>query len=231
VPKPKIPTHFCGPNVTKQVSDSVAKLKSDFRALSAEEKNTSCEWLRDEVFGLIAWDIRPLHQQTWIKNDYGESCAQDLGDGGPCCHRSVQIGESCHYAGSVNYVSFGVMCRECFNHYATDPVDLSGVYNFRKESMLSLINLYKGGVLPFTSPSGNVGNSKKWAGAGWDGWPSGGTPPTGDCAKCAPCPQPYVGRDFDARWCPYIDPKKACPKNRAQVIEEESRDAKRRRRK
>ncbi|MEO8409741.1 MAG: hypothetical protein ABI478_04160 [Propionivibrio sp.] len=38
VPKPKQPTHFCGSNVTKQVSGCVAKLKSDFRGLSADEK-------------------------------------------------------------------------------------------------------------------------------------------------------------------------------------------------
>ncbi|MEO8409740.1 MAG: hypothetical protein ABI478_04155 [Propionivibrio sp.] len=190
------------------------------------KKNTSCDWMRDEVVGLISSEIRPLHQQKWIKNDYGGNCAQALGDGRPCCHRSVQICDSCHYAGSVNYVIFGVMCHKCFNHDATDPVDRSGVYNFRQES---LIDLYMGGTLPGTAAAGNVGNSKKWASSGYEGWPSGGTPPTGDCAtKCAPCSQPYVGRDLDARWCPYIDPKKACPKNRAQVLKEESRGTKRR---
>jgi outer membrane protein OmpA-like peptidoglycan-associated protein len=229
VPKPKVPTHFCGPNVTKQVGDSVAKIKTDFRKLSADEKNTSCDWLRDEVYGLISWDIRPLHQQSWIRNDYGQTCAQPLGGEGVCCHRSVQIGDACHYAGSVNYVSFGAMCRECFDHYATAPVDLSGVYNFREQSMVDLIELYKGGHLPFTSRASNVENSKKWASAGYQGWPSGGSQPKADCAECAPCPTQYVGKEFDARWCPYIDPKKACPENRAQVLKEESRDARSRR--
>ena len=229
VPKPVQPTHFCGPNVTKPVGDSVAKIKTDFRKLSADEKKTSCDWLRDEVYGLISWDVRPLHQQSWIKNDYGETCAQPLGSEGVCCHRSVQIGDACHYAGSVNYVSFGAMCRECFDHYATAPVDLSGVYNFREQSMVDLIELYKGGHLPFTSRASNVENSKKWASAGYQGWPSGGSPPKADCAECAPCPTQYVGKEFDARWCPYIDPKKACPENRAQVLKEESRDARSRR--
>ena len=228
-PKPVVPTHFCGPNVTKPVGDSVAKIKTDFRKLSADEKNTSCDWLRDEVYGLISWDIRPLHQQSWIKNDYGKTCAQPLEGDGVCCHRSVQIGDACHYAGSVNYVSFGAMCRECFNHYATTPVDLSGVYNFREQSMVDLIELYKGGHLPFTTRASNVENSKKWASAGYQGWPSGGSPPKADCAECAPCPTQYVGKEFDARWCPYLDPKKACPENRAQVLKEESRDARGRR--
>jgi hypothetical protein len=100
-------------------------------------------------------------------------------------------------------VIFGVMCKLCREHFqsinrAGANPGYTGYMDFDRRSMVDLIDLYK-------SSSGNVAASKAWAEAGYDGWPSGGSPPRGDRPGCAPeCPQPYTGPDFRVNWYPHM---------------------------
>ena len=194
-----IPKFVCGPDVTKQVEDAVAKARSLFAAWTAEQKDESCEDLRGITTGSYAWDIVELHNNGWILS-YRPLCATQGAT--PPCGSTVQVGRECYYAGSPNYVIFGTMCRLCYDHFyaqgrAGANVGYTGWMDFTEKSMLDLIDLYKSG-------SGNVAPSKAWAVAGRDGWPSGGKPPKGDRPGCAPqCSQPYTGPAFRVNWYPY----------------------------
>jgi hypothetical protein len=69
--------------------------------------------------------------------------------------------------------------------------------------MRQLIDIYKGtGVTGLATPSANFGPSTAWAEAGYDGWPSGGSPPPGDCPCTPMCPTPYTGPSFRVNWYP-----------------------------
>jgi hypothetical protein len=194
-----IPRFICGPDVTRQVEDAVASARSLFAGWTPDQKNEACEDLRGVTTGSYAWDIVELHNNAWILN-YRPLCATQGAT--PPCGSTVQVSHECYYAGSPNYVIFGTMCRLCYDHFyaqgrAGANVGYTGWMDFTERSMLDLIDLYK-------SSSGNVGPSKAWAVAGRDGWPSGGSPPSGDRPGCAPqCSQPYTGPTFRVNWYPH----------------------------
>jgi hypothetical protein len=100
---------------------------------------------------------------------------------------------------------FGVMCRLCQQNLDEDEAS-----NFDEDHMLELIDFYKGPGI-FFSASDNHRPSRRWAQAGYHGWPDGGSPPPGDRNNCKPqCFVPYYGEPFDVRWCPHIDPADQC---------------------
>jgi hypothetical protein len=194
----------CGPNVTAPVIVAIHNVKNAFSGSNLLTKELVCKGLLDPLLsGPRAWDINELHKQEWIHTDYGPKCA--TANATPACHASVQITKECHYAGSVNYVIFGTMCKLCYAHYLTmilvNPVDW---LLFTKPAMLELINLYKGHHKLEGEPSANFEESKAWASAGYDGWPSGGSPPKGDRPNCKPaCGIPYTGPRFTVYWFPF----------------------------
>jgi len=194
-----IPKFICGPDVTKQVGDAVGLADALFTGWTSDQRNEACEDLRGVSTGQFAWDIVNLHNNAWILG-YRPVCATQGAT--PPCGSSVQVGNECYYAGSPNYVIFGTMCALCHDHFraqnrAGANAGYTGWMDFTTQSMLDLIDLYK-------SSSDNVGPSKAWAVAGRDGWPSGGSPPSGDRPGCAPqCSQPYTGGDFQVNWYPY----------------------------
>lgn len=194
-----IPRFICGPDVTRQTEDAVASARSLFAGWTPDQKNEACEDLRGVTTGSYAWDIVELHNNAWIL-DYRPLCATRGAT--PPCGSTVQVGRECYYAGSPNYVIFGTMCRLCYDHFYTQGraganVGYTGWMDFTERSMLDLIDLYK-------PSSGNVGPSKAWAVAGRDGWPSRGSPPSGDRPGCAPqCSQPYTGPAFRVNWYPH----------------------------
>jgi outer membrane protein OmpA-like peptidoglycan-associated protein len=195
-----IPRFICGPDVTRQVEDAVASARSLFAGWTPDQKNEACEDLRGVTTGSAAWDIVELHNNAWILNYRPLGCAT-LG-ATPHCGSTVQVGRECYYAGSPNYVIFGTMCRLCYDHFyaqgrAGANVGYTGWIDFTERSMLDLIDLYK-------RSSDNLVPSKAWAVAGRDGWPSGGSPPSGDRPGCAPqCSQPYTGPAFRVNWYPH----------------------------
>jgi hypothetical protein len=196
-----IPRFKCGPDVTAQVQHAIDLTRTTFNSAAWTEdmRTESCEELRSVSHGGDAWDIVELHNNGWILN-YRPTCATQ--GASPACGSTVQVGDDCYYAGSPNYVIFGVMCKLCYDHFysigrAGASPGYTGYMDFDEGSMVDLIDLYKGS-------SANVGPSKAWARAGYRGWPSARAP-RGDRNNCAPqCSQPYSGRDFRVHWYPHM---------------------------
>jgi hypothetical protein len=85
------------------------------------------------------------------------------------------------------------------------PLINTGYARFTRKAMKALIDLYKGsGFSGVGSPSANYAASFKWANAGYNEWPAGGSTPAGDRSNCTPmCPKPYVGPAFRVNWHPH----------------------------
>jgi hypothetical protein len=197
-----VPDFLCGPDVTAQVAAAVAKTRTTFAGWSTDEKEDSCDALDSLLRGGAAWDIVDLHNNAWIHRDYRPPCA--TAGGTPPCGSSIQVDNDCYYAGSPNYVIFGVMCKLCADYYLSIPLINTGFARFTKNAMRDLVDLYKGtGFTGLGTPSANFAESLAWAEAGYDGWPAGGSPPSGDRNNCVPkCPTPYSGRPFIVHWDP-----------------------------
>jgi len=174
--------NVCGPDVTKQTKDACALTRTTFALWNNDEKKERCETLFSSWTGPTAWDVDELHNHEWIKR-YNPECA--VGGQSKSCVASVEVNEKCFYAGSVNYVIFGVMCRLCFDHFVSIGQTDS---DYTENSMLSSITMYKGGGTPWGwSTAGNFHTSQKWSKTGYRGWPNGGTPDAdrGNCTKCS----------------------------------------------
>src|SRR5262249_51824254 len=130
---------------------------------------------------------------------YRPECATEKQN--PPCGSSVQVGSDCYYAGSVNYVIFGVMCDLCDKHFTALGSDDAN--DFKLGGMLDLVNKYKGtGYTGLSTPSKNFVPSKEWATAGFNGWPAAASP-AGDRNNCVPlCQKPYAGTVFTVNWIP-----------------------------
>jgi hypothetical protein len=185
-------------------------LRSTFSGLTSNQQDDVCDSLDSVTLGTVTWDISELHNSDWIWQNYRPACAT-VGGSPPCSH-AVQVGNDCWYAGSANYVTFGVICDLCSRHHA----GTSDAARFTEAAMLSLINLYKGtGPAGVDTPSANFAQSQLWARTGYHGWPAGGHPTGGDRNNCAPgCPTPFTGPTFHTRVCPAIDPLGTCPSGR-----------------
>ena len=195
----KPPKFVCGPDVTRQVAGAVARARTLFAGWNKDQREEACDALVNVRVGYCSWDIVKLHNDSWISKDYQpKNCATTGAPKGIECGESVQVNDDCYYAGSPNYVIYGTM----FNLCARENPDVH--FDFTKSNMKTLIDLYKGsGISGLATPSGNFKPALSWAYAGYDGWPSGGTPPAGDRNNCKPmCPHPYPD-DFDIHWYPH----------------------------
>jgi len=225
------PSPVCGPDVTSQIIKALSELKSKFRAWSPKKQRIHCNALVIPPKAAFAWDIIQLHRNAWILwYRYSPPCPTckvgttlppnpvcAVWGANPPCGSTVQVGNECYYAGSVNYVVFGVMCKLCLDYLRRYPNKrfFAGT-EFSESEMLFLINLYK-----FWGLAGaNLAAAKAWASAGYHGWPSGGSPPSGDRSNCTPaCPSAYqysegreggLIRDFEVTWCPSLKPWREC---------------------
>jgi hypothetical protein len=192
------PTAVCGPDVSQQIRAAVSRTRTTFTGWSTSDRNSACGALTSVVTGGFAWDIVDLHNNAWILS-YRPACASAHAT--PACGSTVAIDGECSYAGSPNYVIFGVMCKLCRDHYAlTDPRTAP---DFDESNMLHLIDVYKGtGYTGLQTPSPNFGPSNEWARAGYHGWP-GVASPRGDRPTCSPmCPTPFGGSPFRVHWVP-----------------------------
>ena len=108
----------------------------------------------------------------------------------PPCDITVQVGTTCSYTGSVNYVIYGVMSKLCGKS---------------KGWMNNKIHIWKGPVWPFRDAAPNYDQSMLWADAGFDGWPNVPDPPQDpNYAMCSPtCPTKYTSGSFQVYWYPH----------------------------
>lgn len=199
-PAPPVPTpaFVCGPNVTTEVINAINKTKSSFGGWSSTDKANACGDLISVFTGAYAWDINELHNNAWILS-YRPACAS--AGATPACGSSVRINNDCHYAGSVNYVIFGVMFDLCRRHFSA--IGSTRASDYTVSEMLDWINKYKGtGFTGLSTPSANFRESQRWSLAGFYGWPATSDPPA-DRSNCAPvCPTAYSGPPFSVHWVP-----------------------------
>jgi hypothetical protein len=190
----------CGPDVTKQVKDAVHKTQKEFKSWTTSDKDDACRSLTSLSTGEVAWDITDLHANGWILN-YRPKCATEGAH--PGCGSTIQVGSDCYYAGAVNYVIFGVMCRLCYDFrnaedeaiYESlppiamgDGVPPNTAWPYSQGAMQVLISGHKL-IHPGSTDNEPV---KAWAKAGWNGWPDSGAAPPGDYNHCKPiCPEKY----------------------------------------
>ena len=210
------------------MKDAIRRTKRIFGQWKDEKKHEACSALHSLSAGDIAWDLVELHGQvtddTLNKPSRGEKmtfypCATPGAK--PACGSSVTVDNSCHFAGSANYVIWGVMCRLCYNHYITklhtlkayELIDRAayeyGKLHFSMTGMLRLIDIYKKYVpqLVLDAPASNIHAAKRWSIAGYNGWPSGAPTPEPDRANCelictakAPVPKLKIS------WYPFLNP-------------------------
>jgi hypothetical protein len=194
------PAFVCGPDVSQEVRDAVAKTRSTFAGWSVADRTSACDALDSLSTGGFAWDIIELHNNAWILG-YRPACA--TAGATPPCGSTVEIDGECSYAGSPNYVIFGVMCSLCNGHFTLVGPSTRAA-DFSQAAMLRLIDLYKGtGFTGLGTPAGNFGPSNDWARAGYRGWPAASSP-TGDRPGCSPaCAAPYSGAPFMVHWWPH----------------------------
>jgi hypothetical protein len=187
---------LCGPDVTKPLQGVVLRVGNTWNTWTPAQRKAACKGLTsrnpDPVRGggpawLNAWDIDMLFNKGWINAaPYCPPCATPQAQ----CRNTVQVGDQCYYAGSVNYVLFGHMANRC---------------GWPKWKMTSIIWAYKGPKPPFSGGAPNYTTSRDWAIAGYDGWPAGSAlPPPGDRPTCIPaCPVAYSGPAFRFYWYPH----------------------------
>ncbi len=197
----------CGPDITDALGLVTANTIVAFGRWSNAEKSRECAALESYSSGATAWDVFELHEaaedarlnsgQSWITREYRPECAHRR-DTGQSCILTVQVGDECHYVGSVNYRIFGTMCRLCYDHLtdwrSPDAAD------FTQEEMEGWIRFYK----DFPFASSNTRAAIAWAAIGYNARPMNVTPP-GDRSTCDPCcPRPFVG-SFHVHWHDHRD--------------------------
>jgi hypothetical protein len=113
------------------------------------------------------------------------------------------LGKDCHYAGSVNYVVYGLMMRLCRDDLVKDDSSIADW--FTQEQMLEMVYIHKN--LTGTQAA-NFQASNEWALVGYRAGSIRPTPP-GDRKECKErCAKPYDGPGFTVRWLPWtIRPK------------------------
>ena len=225
------PTSFaCGVDVTKKMATAVDSAKIAFWGWNDDDKHSACQALTSWSTGDIAWDIKELRLQVTtdlLNRPFRPRCATS--GAVPACGSSVTVGNSCHFAGSANYVIFGVMCRLCNTYYDdmlnkmsssmhrfTDFVsDLSprdfarrNREKFSESGMLYLIDLYKKYIplVKLDPVASNILPAKVWSQAGFHGWPAGRPTPAGDRSNCTlTCNQPAT-IPLTVSWYPHLQP-------------------------
>lgn len=216
------PTSFaCGVDVTAKTKAAVQSAKTHFGSWTNDEKHDACQSLRSLLTGAYAWDIMELHEQVTgdkLNNGFRPACATSGAT--PACGSSVTVDGSCHFAGSANYVIFGVMCKLCNDYYRSMLNDASwyeiidkdtyrnGIMQFNQNGMLYLIDLYKKYIplMKFDSPAGNIEAAKRWSIAGFNGWPMGASTPAPDRGNCTlTCPMATSLASFRVSWYPKLN--------------------------
>lgn len=105
--KPK-PDASCGPDITDQVVDVLARMKQRFDNTRFGERFKACAYLFDPGKTQNAWDIRELGPRAPGFDDY-EGCGVPRN----ICRDTVEIFGACYTYQIVNYVQYGLMHYLC----------------------------------------------------------------------------------------------------------------------
>jgi hypothetical protein len=159
----------CGPDVTKQLATTLGKIETDFEGWSPTDKRSACHRILNPIdfeearkHGLSAgdyngWDTYALFSLygNWLRRPpVCGPCAtpsssapsgadwKHKGHEDPrTCSNTVQVGNACWLAGTVNYATYGMMVRLCDQAFPGDA-DLGGEFG-ALEHAKTLIKGYK----------------------------------------------------------------------------------------
>jgi hypothetical protein len=181
----------CGPDITSALEDALSRVKSEFAGWSGLKRYNACGDLVTLPAAAFSWDIREL----------GPGGREAFTNGYPgcgTCGNSVQVGNDCHYSGSVNYAAYGVMMRLCHDYMKTQ--DSAFTDWFSSEEMLELIYMHKN---KSGTPAANFQASNEWALAGYRSGSLRPFPP-GDRKECTGrCSKSYAGPGLTVNWLPW----------------------------
>ena len=146
---PAKPIGVCGPDVTKQVKATLSKIEQDFEAWPKADKKRACVRILNPIDletakagglgagDLNAWDTYGLFSGFggWLRRPpVCPPCATPSSTAPPgadwrhkghedprTCSNTVQVGNGCWLAGTVNYATFGIMVRLCEAAFSEDP--------------------------------------------------------------------------------------------------------------
>ncbi len=146
---PGKPIGVCGPDVTKQVKATLTKIEQDFEGWSKADKKRACVRIFNPLdlasakaggkaaADLNGWDTYGLFSGLagWLRRPpVCPPCATPSSTAPPgaewkhkghedprTCSNTVQIGNGCWLAGTVNYATFGIMVRLCGSAFPGDP--------------------------------------------------------------------------------------------------------------
>ena len=223
-------TFACGLDVTQKMVGAIDFTRKEFAKWSDKQKDKACQSITSWSTGDVAWDIIELHAQVTgdvINKGFRPTCATSGAN--PPCGSSVTVQNSCHFAGSANYVIFGVMCRLCNTFYeeqlqktnsnvqrfadfvsSFSPRDILRKRrdDFSENGMLYLVDLYKKYIplLKLDPIASNYHAAKAWSQAGFHGWPSGSSTPPGDRKNCRLTCGIQTTKNFTISWYPHLNP-------------------------
>jgi hypothetical protein len=144
---PGKPIGVCGPDVTKPLTSTLKKIETDFNGWPRDDKHRACvrvlnpfdlEKLKAGTGGADynAWDIYALFSLHggWLRRPpVCPPCATPssktpgakwnaTGHEHPdTCSNTVQVGNGCWLAGTVNYATYGLMVSLCESAFSEDP--------------------------------------------------------------------------------------------------------------
>ena len=182
----------CGPDITRALDDAMGRVRSEFSGCSTLERYDACIGLTTLPGAAISWDIKEL-------GPGGRESFTRQYPGCGTCGNSVQVGNDCHYAGSVNYAVYGVMMRLCHDYLSREESSIADW--FSREEMLELVYIHKN---QSGTQAANFQASNEWALAGYQSGSLRPTPP-GDRSDCTKrCSKAYSGPGLTVRWLPKV---------------------------
>lgn len=189
----RIDKPLCGPDITNALLDALSRIKSAFAGWSGPKRYSACTSLVTLPAAAFSWDIRELGPggRAAFSKQYA-ACSK--------CGFSVQVGNGCHYSGSVNYASYGVMMRLCRDYLSKEDSSIADW--FTQQEMLEMIYIHKNQT---GTQAANFQASNEWALAGYNNSGSLRPTPPGDRKDCKPrCPKSYSGPGFTVNWFPFV---------------------------
>ncbi len=182
----------CGPDITDELEATLDRVRRAFAGWSGPRRYAACLGIVTVPSAASAWDIEelgPAGRESFVKK-YQPDCGT--------CGLSVQVGRDCHYAGSVNYVIYGLMMRLCHDDFVKDGSSIADW--FSQQEMLELVYIHKNFNTSLTQGA-NFQASNEWALVGYRNGPLRPIPP-GDRKECNNqlCGKKYSGRGFTVQW-------------------------------
>lgn len=192
------PKTVCGPDISLALATVLAKVRAYYASWPQSKREESCDritslWLLRAV---MAWDIVELYlpNTEWLRElPYIHHCGEPqaiLGDieDPSRCPNTVQVGNDCFLAGTVNYALLGQICRLCNDEFGM-------LSESTMENLIIAWKALKPWDLDDPSPP------RAWARAGFQGYP-GHAPTRGNREHCTGrCPFPRSD-PFDFVWEP-----------------------------